>query len=459
MAESFTPPAAVAANARRALDVRAKAPPSQRGMTPVGIARATQLANRSPVSLSTIRRMVAYFDRHEVDKQGSTWDAQGKGWQAWMGWGGDEGRSWANRILQENTKMETKASRRHSEADMKLIRQARKNIKDTLDVLAALGDDGADDIADAVSATEPVDTTKRYAVKAEACAANMTQLLAQTVHLYYKASAAHWNVTSLDFPQYHAFFEALYEAMEEHIDPTAEFVRALGAKTPATLMELCAMMPADTMSADDDIEGMLISIFNDNAQMLATIAQGIAICGMEGEFGAQNYLQDRMALSQKFAWMMKASLSDEDEEGMDETMESLDTAAAEAQITGEMPGMTDDMMGKALADRNATPKERQDMPASDFVIPETRNFPVVTPDDVAAAVSSWGRYQGDVTFDEFKRRLIALAKRKGDAFVSALPDQWKAEMTKSLQNGLDSTTTIKAESDVKSFARRLLFGE
>ena len=142
----FTPPADVADNARRALEVRAEKPPSQRGMTAVGLARARQLANRQPVSLDTMRRMVSYFERHEVDKAGSTWDEQGKGWQAWMGWGGDEGRTWANRILQQETKMETqeeyKASRRHSEADMKLIRQARKAAKSIASYMQDLGDDG-----------------------------------------------------------------------------------------------------------------------------------------------------------------------------------------------------------------------------------------------------------------------------------------------------------------------------
>ena len=99
MAESYIPPVAVAINARQALDVRISKPPSQRGMTPVGLARARQLANRQPVSVDTLRRMIAFFDRHEVDKQGSTWDKQGRGWQAWMGWGGDEGRRWAKEIL------------------------------------------------------------------------------------------------------------------------------------------------------------------------------------------------------------------------------------------------------------------------------------------------------------------------------------------------------------------------
>ena len=91
----------MAQNARRALDVRREKPMSQRGMTAVGIARARDLANRVTLSPTTVRTMVAWFARHEVDKQGSTWDEKGKGWQAWHGWGGDEGRAWAERKVAE----------------------------------------------------------------------------------------------------------------------------------------------------------------------------------------------------------------------------------------------------------------------------------------------------------------------------------------------------------------------
>ena len=101
--QTFRPPANVAAAARRALAKRAEMPPSQRGMTPVGIARARDLANRRPVSLDTIRRMAAYFSRHAVDKQGSTWAEYGKGRQAWDGWGGDPGAAWARSILDRLT--------------------------------------------------------------------------------------------------------------------------------------------------------------------------------------------------------------------------------------------------------------------------------------------------------------------------------------------------------------------
>jgi hypothetical protein len=102
-ARTFIPPAAVAAVARRALDERAQRPPSERGMTAVGIARARDLSTRRPVSLDTIRRMDSYFARHEVDKQGATWATYGAGRQAWDGWGGDLGRSWVAAILRTLT--------------------------------------------------------------------------------------------------------------------------------------------------------------------------------------------------------------------------------------------------------------------------------------------------------------------------------------------------------------------
>ena len=96
------PPVAVADAARRALDLRASLPPSRRAMTPTGLARARDLANRRPLSMDTIRRMSSYFARHAVDKDGEGWGVDSKGYQAWLGWGGDPGRAWAERILSAN---------------------------------------------------------------------------------------------------------------------------------------------------------------------------------------------------------------------------------------------------------------------------------------------------------------------------------------------------------------------
>lgn len=106
----FTPPKAAQEAAKRALEVRASKPKSKRGMTPVGIARARDLANGKQLSPDTVKRMLAYFTRHEVDKQGSTWSDQGKGWQAWHGWGGDSGYSFARKVTKQMNAADKKST-------------------------------------------------------------------------------------------------------------------------------------------------------------------------------------------------------------------------------------------------------------------------------------------------------------------------------------------------------------
>lgn len=116
----FKPPQGVRDAAKKALEVRASKPESQRGMTAVGIARARDLMNGETLSPETVRRMLAFFTRHEVDKQGATWDEQGKGWQAWHGWGGDAGYSWARKVVKQMKSADDKAQalRAYGEAVM-----------------------------------------------------------------------------------------------------------------------------------------------------------------------------------------------------------------------------------------------------------------------------------------------------------------------------------------------------
>ena len=114
----FTPPKGARDAAKRALEVRQDKPPSKRGMTSIGIARARDLIAGKQLSPLTVKRMLMYFTRHEVDKQGSTWDEQGKGWQAWQGWGGDAGYAWARKVVKQmdSADKKTQALRAYGEA-------------------------------------------------------------------------------------------------------------------------------------------------------------------------------------------------------------------------------------------------------------------------------------------------------------------------------------------------------
>jgi len=118
----FTPPKAAQRAGERALEVRGEKPASQRGMTPVGLARARDLANGKTLSPDTVRRMKAYFDRHAGDKKGSTWSEQGKGWQAWMGWGGDAGYAWARKVVRQMEAADARVSKCFSKVATKVYR-------------------------------------------------------------------------------------------------------------------------------------------------------------------------------------------------------------------------------------------------------------------------------------------------------------------------------------------------
>lgn len=92
----WIPPQAVADNAAAGLDLRKKV----KAGTAVGIARARDLKNRRPTSLKTIGRMVRFFARHgaQTPADPGTRSNPTPWLVAWLLWGGDAGRAWANRI-------------------------------------------------------------------------------------------------------------------------------------------------------------------------------------------------------------------------------------------------------------------------------------------------------------------------------------------------------------------------
>ena len=66
--------------------------------TPVGKARANQLAKGEPITRSTIARMAA-FERHRQNSQKELGDGCGR--LMWLAWGGDAGVEWATRKLKQ----------------------------------------------------------------------------------------------------------------------------------------------------------------------------------------------------------------------------------------------------------------------------------------------------------------------------------------------------------------------
>ena len=116
MAEiDLKPTESMASNAERGLELREK---HGKGGTAIGVARARDIKNRANLSPETVRRMHAFFNRHEKNKSGGEDDA---GYIAWLLWGGDSGRSWAaSKVKQLDRKEENGMSDTYKEINARL---------------------------------------------------------------------------------------------------------------------------------------------------------------------------------------------------------------------------------------------------------------------------------------------------------------------------------------------------
>ncbi len=95
--------------------------------------------------------------------------------------------------------------------------------------------------------------------------------------------------------------------------------------------------------------------------------------------------------------------------------------------------------------------DREDIDKKDFVFPEDApegGFPVHSPGDVEDAVSSWGRYKGDRSFDDFKRRLSSIARRKGPEYEKRLPESWRDGNKAAAELAGEVVTLLKAANTV-----------
>ena len=131
--DSFTPPAGVAAEAKKALQW-IKEGHAGGGFTSTGRSRASQLASRKPVSLDTIKRMNSFLSRHGVDNKGQGFSQGEKGFPSpgrvsWAAWGGDPAKSWVKGILSR-------------ESNVKKALDAAKSARDTINKDGAGGGAG-----------------------------------------------------------------------------------------------------------------------------------------------------------------------------------------------------------------------------------------------------------------------------------------------------------------------------
>ena len=124
---------------------------------------------------------------------------------------------------------------------------------------------------------------------------------------YLKTHFFHWNVEGPNFPQYHKFFQKLYEEIFGAVDNIAEHIRALQSYAPGSLSRFSALSiipdQVDTVSA---IEIFPI-LMADNINIMLMIADLDKMANDAGEIGLSNFLQARYEQHKKHQWMLRAT--------------------------------------------------------------------------------------------------------------------------------------------------------
>jgi hypothetical protein len=128
---NFTPPESVANAAKRGLELRQKASPSNRGGLTTeeaakegigsGVQRAVNLKNRNTISPEVIKQMRGFLSRSEKsskispENRDTPWND--KGYVAWLLWGGDPAVAWTDKIIKQMDTADEKQKQQKKQAD------------------------------------------------------------------------------------------------------------------------------------------------------------------------------------------------------------------------------------------------------------------------------------------------------------------------------------------------------
>lgn len=137
----------------------------------------------------------------------------------------------------------------------------------------------------------------------------MKVLLASNFSFYLKLHFFHWNVTGPNFPQYHEFFGNLYEEVFDANDSIAEHIRALKGFAPGSLGRFLDLTTIKDQIDPVPAEQMISIAIQDNDKVLEVLKLAYTAAEQNAELGLANFLQDRIDIHKKHAWMLRSTLS------------------------------------------------------------------------------------------------------------------------------------------------------
>ena len=142
---------------------------------------------------------------------------------------------------------------------------------------------------------------------------NLKVLLASTQSFAIKTQNFHWNVEGSNFPQYHDFFNTLYEDVNATIDPIAEYIRILGFYTPGSLTRYAELSIIEDQIKIPRAQLMFAESLQDCEKMLELVTAMFDEAASENQHGIENYMAELQDLYGKKAWFIRSTLKTERE--------------------------------------------------------------------------------------------------------------------------------------------------
>jgi uncharacterized protein len=203
----------------------------------------------------------------------------------------------------------------------------------TYDVKRDLGEEVE---PDAVEAVEP---TKEY------LAEELCSLMANLVSAKFLAHGAHWNVKGVLFPQFHKFFQKIYEDYDAAIDPTAENIRKLDVDAKFMLPDFVAETEIDATFIGGDPVQLSLALYKANEILLKEIVSTLDCADDLNQQGIYNFLADLQDRFGKWHWQLGTIIGDDLRNAFATDIEEVGEVHDPAQPTDEPVDMMPDMTG------------------------------------------------------------------------------------------------------------------
>jgi HK97 family phage prohead protease len=188
-------------------------------------------------------------------------------------------------------------------------------------------------------AVEAVEPTKEY------LAEELCSLMANLVSAKFLAHGAHWNVKGVLFPQFHKFFQKIYEDYDAAIDPTAENIRKLDVDAKFMLPEFVAETEIDATFIGGDPVQLSLALYKANEILLKEIVSTLDCADDLNQQGIYNFLADLQDRFSLWHWQLGTIIGDDLRNAYATDIEEVGEMHDPAQPTDEpvdmmMPDMT-----------------------------------------------------------------------------------------------------------------------